>query len=66
MFCIMYYYFLDYLVLYACIYGVRVAMHDSESLEGRGRGVMVCSCVYISPVRGRAGSKDFCFVCRVT
>ena len=38
MFCCLYYYFLDYLVLYVCIYGVRGGMHDTELLEDRGRG----------------------------
>ena len=33
-----YYYFLVYLVLYVCIYGVRGGMHDTELLEDRGRG----------------------------
>ena len=60
MFCCMHYHFLDYLVLYACIYGVHGGMHDMGLLEGRGSGVTVFSCVYISPVRGRAGSKDYC------
>ena len=32
MFCFLYYYFLDYLVLYVCIYGVRGGMHDTELL----------------------------------
>ena len=31
-FCCLYYYFLDYLVLYVCIYGVRGGMHDTELL----------------------------------
>ena len=30
MFCCLYYYFLDYSVLYVCIYGVRGGMHDTE------------------------------------
>ena len=32
MFCCLYYYFLDYLVLYVCIYGVHGGMHDTELL----------------------------------
>ena len=31
MFCCLYY-FLDYLVLYVCLYGVRGGMHDTELL----------------------------------
>ena len=55
MFCCMHYHFLDYLVLYAYkfLYGVHAGMHDMGLLEGRGSGVMVFSCVYISPARGR-------------
>jgi len=32
MFCCLYYYFLDYLVLCVCIYGGRGGMHDTELL----------------------------------
>ena len=32
MFCCLYYYFLDYSVLYVCIYGVHGGMHDTELL----------------------------------
>ena len=32
MFCCLYYYFLDYSVLYVCIFGVRGGMHDTELL----------------------------------
>ena len=38
MFCSLYYYFLDYLVLYICRYGVRGGMHNTEWLEDRGSG----------------------------
>ena len=34
---VVYYYFLVYLVLYVCIYGVRGGMHDTE-LGDRGKG----------------------------
>ena len=33
-----YCYFLVYLVLCVCIYGMRGGMHDTELLEDRGRG----------------------------
>ena len=62
MFCCMHYHFLDYLVLYACMYGVHGGLHDMGLLEGRGSGVMVFSCVYISPARGRRGVKIFVWV----
>ncbi len=32
MFCCPYYYFLDYLLVYVCIYGVRGDMYDTELL----------------------------------
>ena len=68
MFCCIHYHFLDYLVLYACMYGVHGGMHDIGLLKGRGSGVMVFSRVYISPARGRRGVKTFVWalVSRVT
>ena len=38
MFCCLYYYFLDYLVFYVCIYGVRGGTHATELLGEKRLG----------------------------
>ena len=38
MFCCLYYYFLDCLVLYVCIYDVCGGMHDTELLGEKSFG----------------------------